>query len=60
MEECLWSWRSPRLIGGVLGTEGVQNRVGLEGRGEIYKRKNVKKKIKEEKKKKRKEEKEKG
>ena len=32
-------------------TEGVQNGVGLEGRGGIYKRKNMKKKIKEEKKK---------
>ena len=27
IEECLWSWGGPRLIGGVLGTEGAQNGV---------------------------------
>ena len=32
-EECLWSWGSLRLIGGVPGTEGVQNVVGLEEKG---------------------------
>ena len=26
-KECLWSWGSPRLIGGVPETEGVQNGV---------------------------------
>ena len=29
-EECLWSWGSPRLIGGVPGIEGAQNGVSLE------------------------------
>ena len=28
--ECLWSWGSPRLIGGVPGTEGAQNGVSSE------------------------------
>ena len=30
MEKCLWSWGSPRLIGGVTGTEGAQNGVSSE------------------------------
>ena len=30
IEECLWSWGSPRLIKGVLGTEGPQNGVSSE------------------------------
>ena len=30
IEECLWSWGSPRLIGGVLRTEGAQNGVSSE------------------------------
>ena len=30
IKECLWSWGSPRLIGGVLKTDGAQNGVSLE------------------------------
>ena len=30
IEECLWSWGSPRLIGGVQGTEGAQNGVSSD------------------------------
>ena len=30
IEECLWSWGSPRLIGRVPGTEGAQNGVSSE------------------------------
>ena len=32
IEECLWSWGSPRLIGGIPGTEGAQNGVNSEGK----------------------------
>ena len=49
IEECLWSWGSPRLIEGVLRTEGAQNGVSSE---EKRKRKNKKKKREEEGKKK--------
>ena len=42
--ECLWSWGSPRLIGGVLKIEGVKNGVSLDVyEGEIQAKKNVKK-----------------
>ena len=34
IEECLWSWGSPRLIGGVPGTEGAQNGVSSEKKEE--------------------------
>ena len=30
IEECLWSWGSPRLIEGALETEGAQNGVSSE------------------------------
>ena len=40
IEECLRSWGSLRLKGGVPGTEGVQNGVGSERKGE----RNIKKK----------------
>ena len=42
--ECLWSWGSPRLIGGVLKIEGVKNGVSSDVyEGEIQAKKNVKK-----------------
>ena len=60
IEECLWSWGSPRLIVGILGTEGVQNGVSSERKGEIkrnkkFKRGGEKKQGKEERRKKEKE-----
>ena len=42
IEECLWSWGSLRLIGGVPGTEGAQNGVSSERKGRIKKSKNCK------------------
>ena len=30
VEECLWGWGSPRLNGGIPGTEGAQNGVSSE------------------------------
>ena len=35
IEECLWSWGSPRLIRGVPGTEGAQNGVSSKRKEEI-------------------------
>ena len=40
IEECLWSWGSSRLKGGVPRTEVVQNGVGSERKEEINRRKN--------------------
>ena len=60
IEECLWSWGSLRLIGGVLGIEGAQNEVSSkrkEGKKKNKKREGEekKKKGKEERRKKEKE-----
>ena len=41
IEECLWSWGSSRLIGGVPGTEGAQNGVSSK-RKKKKKKKNKK------------------
>ena len=41
IEECLWSWGSSRLKGGVPMIEGVQNGVGSERKGERNRIKNV-------------------
>ena len=38
IEECLQSWGSSRLKGGVPGTEGVKNGVGSERKGERNRR----------------------
>ena len=46
VEECLWSWGSSRLIGGVPETEGAQNGVSSEEKKEKIRTKNVKEKKK--------------
>ena len=59
-EECLWSWGSLRLIGGVPETEGVQNGVSsdvYEGEIQVKKSKEEEDKKKEGKRKKMREEK---
>ena len=49
IKECLWSWGSPRLIGGVLWTEGAQNGVSSEREKKKKKKnKNIKEKKKKE------------
>ena len=53
IEECLWSWGSLRLIGGVLGIEGAQNEVSSKRKKERRRTKNVKEKKKKRKEKKR-------
>ena len=39
IEECLWSWGSPRLIRGVPRTEGAQNVVSSKRKEKIKKNK---------------------
>ena len=46
IDECLWSWGSPRLIGGVLRTEGAHNGVSSKRKKEKRRTKNVKEKKK--------------
>ena len=50
IEECLWSWGSPRLIERVPGTKGAKNGVSLERKERIKKNKKVKEKKKKERK----------
>ena len=58
IEECLWSWGSPKLIGGVPGTEGAEHGVSSKRKKIKNKKHEGEKKMKEKKRRERKKKKE--